>query len=54
MYDYNQYFIHREPTRTQVAEHYHSTLEQPNLENVESMLAATRQKNYELGAKYFR
>jgi hypothetical protein len=38
----------------QTAQHYHSSLEEPTLDNVEAQLQVARQRNYELALSYFQ
>lgn len=37
-----------------MAQHYHSSLDEPNLDNVEAKLYATRRRNHELAQQYFK
>jgi hypothetical protein len=49
----DEYHISDLPQRFLMAQHYHSSLEEPNLSNVEARLAATRRRNQHLAKEYF-
>lgn len=50
----DEYHISDIPQRFIMAQHYSSSLEQPNLQNVEAILTATRRRNHDLAQEYFR
>jgi hypothetical protein len=37
-----------------MAQHYHSSLDEPNLENIEAKLYAMRRRNHEFAEQYFK
>ena len=50
----DEYYLSNSPEKYLMAQHYHSSLDQPNLENVEAKLFAARQKNHEMALQYFK
>lgn len=42
----DQYYLADSPQKFLMTQHYHSSLDEPNLDNVEAKLYATRQKNH--------
>lgn len=50
----DEYHISNIPQRFLMAQHYQSSMDQPNLQNVEAKLKVARQKNHELALQYFR
>lgn len=42
----DQYYLSNVPERTLMAQHFHSSLDEPNLDNVEAKLYVARQRNH--------
>ena len=42
----DEYYLSSSPEKFMMAQHYHSSLDAPNIDNVEAKLYATRQKNH--------
>ena len=50
----DQYHLSDTSNKFLMAQHFHSSLDQPNLENVEAKLYVARQKNHEMAMQYFK
>ena len=50
----DQYYISDTSQKFLMAQHFHSSLDEPNLDNVEAKLYVARQKNHELAMQYFK